>query len=561
MTEIQMIPLADLFPSPENVRTVSPDKAADQELIASIEAVGLQQNLVAVQKDSHYQVIAGGRRLAAMRHLAEEGRLEWSLQVPCRVHPDGTAVEEIGLIENLQRAALHPADEFEAFKRLADRGMTPAEIARHFGVEERQVKRRMRLAGVHPEILKDFREGKLDQETVVAFAKGTADQGLQKRTYAKVKKQSYGHVHEWQVERMLESEAPRSGDRLVEFVGIDVYREAGGALEEDLFSEDTILQDTALLERLAEEKFDAERQKLLKRWGFVQGELKHVSIYDVTQGGAFTPLHRDQVKERGLKPKDLGCTMFVDHSGKLQITRNVYHGRPPRPKAEKGQKPVERYTAAVRDDFNLWRAIAYRCALVEAEREGLGVARALIDFTIAKMGLSTEFRWEVPSLLRCDTTASSLPQPPTCAGAEALAAAREARDLAWLQEEQLCGQFEAFLALDEGERALQVALAVGELMDAGDFDSLAPALPELLKENGAPVDIPGTWRPGYENLFSRMRKDALLEVGAELVDEEWSKQNAGAKKGVLAAGIDSLARERDWRPAEISAPLKLEDAL
>lgn len=81
---IQMIPLSRLRRSPENVRTVSADNAADKELIASIREVGLLQNLVVRRwpilpppadrpEDQIYEVPAGGRRLGAMQYLVESG--------------------------------------------------------------------------------------------------------------------------------------------------------------------------------------------------------------------------------------------------------------------------------------------------------------------------------------------------------------------------------------------------------------------------------------------------------------------------------------------------------
>ena len=49
------------------------------------------------------------------------------------------AAEEVSLAENSVRAAMHPADQVEAFRRLADAGSTAAAIAARFGVSERTV--------------------------------------------------------------------------------------------------------------------------------------------------------------------------------------------------------------------------------------------------------------------------------------------------------------------------------------------------------------------------------------------------------------------------------------
>jgi ParB family transcriptional regulator, chromosome partitioning protein len=63
---IQMIPLNALVPSPANVRKTG-SKIGIDELASSIAAHGLLQNLqVRPVADERYQVVAGGRRLAAL---------------------------------------------------------------------------------------------------------------------------------------------------------------------------------------------------------------------------------------------------------------------------------------------------------------------------------------------------------------------------------------------------------------------------------------------------------------------------------------------------------------
>ena len=65
------IPLAKLAVSPLNVRTTDAENVDD--LIASIPVHGLLHSLVIVpaEKDGHYHVIAGGRRLRALHTLAK----------------------------------------------------------------------------------------------------------------------------------------------------------------------------------------------------------------------------------------------------------------------------------------------------------------------------------------------------------------------------------------------------------------------------------------------------------------------------------------------------------
>jgi len=79
MTDITSIPLIKLVPSDANVRrTVTPDTAL-RELAASIAAHGLLQSLVVRKhRKGKYAVVAGGRRLAALQPLADEGKIDAS---------------------------------------------------------------------------------------------------------------------------------------------------------------------------------------------------------------------------------------------------------------------------------------------------------------------------------------------------------------------------------------------------------------------------------------------------------------------------------------------------
>jgi len=82
---IQSIPLKKLAASPRNVRKSS-DVLADLQLRADIAARGLLQNLVVRKgKRGKFEVEAGGRRLAALQALAEEGTLPENHEVTCLV--------------------------------------------------------------------------------------------------------------------------------------------------------------------------------------------------------------------------------------------------------------------------------------------------------------------------------------------------------------------------------------------------------------------------------------------------------------------------------------------
>lgn len=124
------------------------------ELADSIAAQGLLQNLVVAKakKRGMYEVVAGGRRLQAIQLLISDGRWPEGQTVHALLVESNSALEA-SITENVQREAMHPADEFEAFAALIDQGKSIEDVAARFAVSPQVVKRRMRLAGVAPELI------------------------------------------------------------------------------------------------------------------------------------------------------------------------------------------------------------------------------------------------------------------------------------------------------------------------------------------------------------------------------------------------------------------------
>src|ERR1700677_1756884 len=98
----QFIALEKLEKSPFNVRKTL-TRAGIEEMKASILAHGLMQNLVVTAAgDGTYLVVAGSRRLAALRELQQEGKLRADYAVPCKFATHDHA-HELSLAENTVR--------------------------------------------------------------------------------------------------------------------------------------------------------------------------------------------------------------------------------------------------------------------------------------------------------------------------------------------------------------------------------------------------------------------------------------------------------------------------
>ena len=252
-----LVPLSQLLPrrSKRNARTTS--RMSIPELAASIARVGPLQNLVVIlaADGEHYEVVAGDRRLTALKLLAKKKRIPADYEVACLLVPDASA-RTVSLAENLLREQMHPADQFEAFAALVKEGRPIEDIAADFGVTPLVVQRRLKLANVSPRLLADYRGGVVTLEQLMALTI-TDDHAAQEAAF-------YG-APEWQRgasalrERLTEREIDASHP-LVRFAGLDTYTAAGGGLRRDLFAEGdagTYLTDAALLETLVRGKLDA----------------------------------------------------------------------------------------------------------------------------------------------------------------------------------------------------------------------------------------------------------------------------------------------------------------
>lgn len=159
MTTLTSIPLNQLTSWDGNVRKTAGADVALAELAASIASIGLLQPLVARPgSDGQHHVIAGNRRLAALHILASNGRIAADSPIPCTVITEAIDATEASLAENIVREQMHPADQFKAFRDLADKGILVTDIAAKFGVDAALVLKRLKLGRVSPTILQAYRK-------------------------------------------------------------------------------------------------------------------------------------------------------------------------------------------------------------------------------------------------------------------------------------------------------------------------------------------------------------------------------------------------------------------
>ncbi len=271
--QFRFIPARCLALSSLNVRKSASGQGIEQlaELIA---AEGVLQNLNVYEQASEgaettHAVIAGGRRWRALNALIAKKRIEGEYPVPCMIVSYERAVQ-ISLSENSGREPMHPADEFEAFRRLIDAGQSVEDVAARFGLTPLIVQRRLKLANVAPAFIGLYRDGDLTLEHLMALAV-TDDHERQTLVWQGLA--AYERTPHGIRKALTEHEVPARA-ALARFVGVKAYEKAGGVVRRDLFEEDEgVMLDRDLVRQLATEKL-GKHAKRLKSEGLAWVEVR-----------------------------------------------------------------------------------------------------------------------------------------------------------------------------------------------------------------------------------------------------------------------------------------------
>ena len=259
------IPFNKLILSQSNVRRIKAGVSIE-ELSQDIARRGLLQGLnvrPVVDADGvetgMFEIPAGGRRYRALELLVKAKRLTKTAPVPCIVREAGSSIlaEDDSLAENIQRAPLHPLDQYRAFQDMRTKGMSEEDIAAAFFVSASVVKQRLRLASIAPSLLDLYAEDGVTLEQLMAFTVNP-DHARQEQVWDAIKDSWSKEPH--QIRRMLTETTVRATDKRVQFVGVGAYETAGGIVLNDLFQSDDggWLQDVALLDQLTDDKLKSE---------------------------------------------------------------------------------------------------------------------------------------------------------------------------------------------------------------------------------------------------------------------------------------------------------------
>ena len=139
------LPIDLIYPNPDQPRKqFDPEKL--EELAMSIKQYGVLEPIVVTPRENRYMIIGGERRFRA-------SLLAGLKEIPARIiEADDALVEELSLLENIQREDLNIIEEAKAFQALLDRGWTKEDIALKMGFKQTwRVDERTSLLNLSPE--------------------------------------------------------------------------------------------------------------------------------------------------------------------------------------------------------------------------------------------------------------------------------------------------------------------------------------------------------------------------------------------------------------------------
>lgn len=151
----RQVPVDQVRPNPYQPRTDF-EEGALAELVESIRANGLLQPLVVRPTAEGWEVVAGERRLRALRKLG------WSTAPVVVRELSDQQMLVLALVENLQRENLSPIEEGQGYRSLMEAfDLTQSQVAERVGKDRSTVANTLRLLQLDDEVRRMVSSGEL----------------------------------------------------------------------------------------------------------------------------------------------------------------------------------------------------------------------------------------------------------------------------------------------------------------------------------------------------------------------------------------------------------------
>lgn len=545
--QLNHIPLDHLKVSPLNMRH-SRRKPKVDDILPSIRQRGIIQPLLVKPngKPDHYDIYAGRRRFFAMKAIAKEG--DSNPVLPCLVldkNDDADAVEA-SILENTARLEPDDMEQYEAFKRLADKGRSVAEIADTFGVTELMVKRRLALANLLPAIRKAYAGEEIDGQTITALTMASKSQ--QEEWLALFQSDDDYAPRGHQLKAWLCGGEHITADKAI--FALDDYP---GEILSDLFGEDGAFADADLFWEHQNAAIAALAQ------GYCDKGWADCAVLD--RGQYFA--RWDHVKAA----KKDGGKVFIEvrHSGEVTahegyLTEREARRRDKAANDDTAPKPVKpEMTGPMTDYIDLHRHAAARATL-------LGHPGVALRLAVAHMIVGSRL-WRIeaePQSTRKEATRESVAASKAetdfakerAVVAELLGIDAEADTIVRNNGDdwRLASIFARLLTLDDDAVLRILTFVMAESLEAGT--AVVEALGEAI-----PIEMAAYWTPD-EAFFALLRDKQIVnamlgEIAGKSVADANVSATAKVQKGIIRdvlAGEGNRTPNPDWRPRWAAFP-------
>ncbi|SFI70335.1 nucleoid occlusion protein [Thermoflavimicrobium dichotomicum] len=147
---VKHIPVEEIEPSPYQPRTIFNDERID-ELCQTIRSHGIIQPIVVRRKENTYELIAGERRLRAVKKLK-------LMTIPAIIKEmTDSQAASAALIENLQREGLTAIEEAYAYQKLIElHQLTQESLAQRLGKGQSTIANKLRLLQLPQSVQKEL---------------------------------------------------------------------------------------------------------------------------------------------------------------------------------------------------------------------------------------------------------------------------------------------------------------------------------------------------------------------------------------------------------------------
>jgi len=227
MAELRSVDPRTLQSNPNNPRRTPVPPAMDEQLVASIKAVGIIQPPCVTPKDDGLMIVIGNRRVKA----SITAELPVIDVLVCDADEAADAMRSVA--ENLIRASMSSVDIWRAIERLEAQGWNEQAIGDALALPVRTVRRLKLLAHLHPPMLDVMALGSMpNEEQLRTIAAATREEQAQVWKKHKPKKGqpeiAWHEVARALAKRRMPASAAQFGDDLAKAYGI--------VWEDDLFA-------------------------------------------------------------------------------------------------------------------------------------------------------------------------------------------------------------------------------------------------------------------------------------------------------------------------------------